>query len=243
MRDLELTFVGTGNAFAPGGMCWNGFLANKRYLFEAPPQALQSINRLGIDANELDAVILSHHHGDHFLGLPFLLLHWKYYGRSRPVTVVGPPGTRELTLQIGENVFPGIDEIRFDIEWKEVGPGQRLTVGDLELESLGVQHDERLSATLGYNAVLRGRKFSYTGDSALCDAVFDMARHAEVIVSECASRADRVPIHMNLVDDIPVLRQRMNPEAELVLTHIDSDVTADGLTGTRVAQDLETYRF
>ncbi len=243
MHELELTFLGTGNAFAPGGLCWNGFLANRAYLFEAPPQALQSLNKLGIDANDLDAVVLSHHHGDHFLGLPFLLLHWKYFGRTRPVTIVGPPGTRDLARTISESVYPGIHDIRFDVVWQEVHPGERVTVGSLELESLGVQHDERLSATLGFNATLDGRRFSYTGDSAMCDAVMDMARHAEVLVSECASRAERLPIHMNLVDDMPALRQRMNPDAHLLLTHIDQDIAAEGLQRTIVAKDLETYRF
>src|SRR5690349_9768545 len=96
MSGLEFRFIGTGNAFAPGGLCWNGFVANRRYLFEAPPQALQSLNTLHIDANELDAVVLSHHHGDHFLGLPFLVLQWKYSKRTRPIRIIGPAGTKDL---------------------------------------------------------------------------------------------------------------------------------------------------
>lgn len=39
MPELEFTFIGTGNAFVPGGLCWNGFLVDRRVLFEAPPQA------------------------------------------------------------------------------------------------------------------------------------------------------------------------------------------------------------
>ncbi len=94
MAGLELTFIGSGNAFVREGACWNGFVANGRYLFEAPPQALMALNRLGIDPNAIDAVVLSHHHGDHLLGLPFLLLHWKYLGRTTPVTVIGRPRPR-----------------------------------------------------------------------------------------------------------------------------------------------------
>ncbi len=243
MNDLELRFVGTGNAFAPGGLCWNGFVANGRFLFEAPPQALPSLNRMGIDANDLDAVILSHHHGDHFLGLPFLLLHWKYFGRTRPAVIVGPPGTRELAMSISESVYPGIAEIKYEVDWREIGAGDSVEVGGLALQALGVKHDERLSATLGFNAVLEGRKFAYTGDSAICDSVLEMARHAEVLVSECASRSERVPIHMNLIDDIPTVRAAMDPDAHLLLTHIASDITADGLERTTVAQDLKSYRF
>jgi ribonuclease BN (tRNA processing enzyme) len=243
VNELRLSFVGTGNAFAPGGLCWNGFVLNERFLFEAPPQALQSLNRMGMDPNELDAVILSHHHGDHFLGLPFLLLHWKYFGRTRPVVIVGPPGTEELAMSIAESVYPGIREMKFEVDWREVNAGDATRLGELELQALPVKHDERLSATLGFTASFRQRNLAYTGDSAMCDAVLEMARHAEVLVTECASVSDRVPVHMNLVDDMPVLRAAMKPEAELVLTHLDVGMSADGLPRARIAEDLATYRF
>jgi ribonuclease BN (tRNA processing enzyme) len=241
--ELRLSFVGTGNAFAPGGLCWNGFVLNERFLFEAPPQALQSLNRMQVDPNGIDAVILSHHHGDHFLGLPFMLLHWKYFGRKQPVVIVGPPGTKDLALTIAESVYPGINEIKFEVDWREVAAGETTSINGLELQALPVKHDERLSATLGFTGTLDGRRLAYTGDSAMCDAVLEMARHAEVLVTECASVSDRVPVHMNLVDDMPVLRAAMNPDAELVLTHIGAGMTTGGLRRTRIAEDLATYRF
>jgi ribonuclease BN (tRNA processing enzyme) len=198
---------------------------------------------MGINPNGLAAVVLSHHHGDHFLGLPFLLLNWKYYGRQRPVTVVGPPGTRELATDIALKVYPGVFDISYELNWTEVKAGERVTVEELELEALGVKHDTRLSASLGFNATLDGRRFAYTGDTAMCDAVLDMARHAEVLVSECASRADRIDIHMNLVDDMPTVRAAMHPEARLLITHVSPDVKAEGLPNTTVATDHARYRF
>ncbi len=136
MNELEFTFIGTGNAFAPNGMCWNGFVVNERYLFETPPSALMALNEVGADPNELDAIVLSHHHGDHFLGLPFLMLHWKYRGRTRPIRIIGPVDTQRLALEIAENVFPGVLDLPFEIEWEVATPGQRTTVGPLLLEPL-----------------------------------------------------------------------------------------------------------
>jgi ribonuclease BN (tRNA processing enzyme) len=243
MRELDLRFIGSGNAFAPGGLCWNGFVANDRYLFEAPPQALQSLNHLGIDPNALEAVILSHHHGDHFLGLPFLLLHWKYMGRTRPVRIVGPTGTRELTETISRAVYPGIFDIDFDVAWDEVAAGTNVSVGDLRIEPVPVKHDTRLNGSFGFLADLNGRRFAYTGDTAICDAVLDLARQSEVLVSECASRSDTIDIHMNLVDDIPRLRAAMRPDARLLLTHLGPGVDSGKLPNTLVARDFERYRF
>lgn len=243
MPELDLRFIGTGNAFAPGGLCWNGFVLEGRYLFEAPPQALQSLNAMGIDANELDAVVLSHHHGDHFLGLPFLFLQWKALNRTRPVRIIGPENTRRLAVEIGEHVYPWLFETGFEIEWEEVAAGSRSSIGGLDLTSVAVKHDARLSGSLGFEIGLNGRRVGYTGDSALCDAVLDLARGADVLISECASVAETIPTHMNLRDDLPLVRSAMPADSRLILTHLGPGVTANGLANTEVAQDFGVYRI
>ncbi len=239
---LDLTFIGTGNAFAAGGLCWNGFVANGRVLFETPPQALMALHRVDVDPNAIETVVVSHHHGDHFLGLPSLLLHWKHRGREQPVTIVGPPETERLAHEIGETVYPGLFESDFGIEWREVQGGDSLSVGDLALEAMAVEHDARLSLSLGYHARLDGARFAYTGDTRRCDAVLDLARGADVLIAECASRDIPIPVHMNLVDDIPEVHAALSRSAQLVLTHVSPDVETD-LNRTTVARDYATYRF
>lgn len=243
VTELDLTFIGTGNAFAPGGLCWNGFVVNDRYLFEAPPTALMALNKAGIDANALDAVILSHHHGDHFLGLPFLILHWKYMGRTRPIRIIGPVDTQRLATAIGELTFPGEFDLPFEIEWEVALPGRLMTVGALEIEPVEVEHDPRLSQSLGFAAALGIRRFGYTGDSALCDGVFDLARRNEVLVSECSSRSARLDMHMNLVDDMPKLRAEMPRESTLLLTHLAPNVGPLPGVDFTITRDLERYRL
>jgi ribonuclease BN (tRNA processing enzyme) len=243
MEQLELTFIGTGNAFAPGGLCWNGFVANGRYLFEAPPQALMSLHQCGIDPNQLDAVVISHHHGDHLLGLPFLMLHWKYMGRSRPIRIVGPPETEAVVRAITSRVYPGLFEQRYGIDWLEARPGQTVDLAGMALDPVEVKHDERLNVNLGFACRLDGRRLAYTGDSALCEAVLGLARDAEVLVAECSSRDERVPLHMNLVDDIPRVRSAMPAGASLLLSHLATDVDDAGLEGVIAARDRAVYRF
>ncbi|MGW4913755.1 hypothetical protein [Streptomyces sp. NPDC004270] len=41
---------------------------------------------------------MSHLHGDHFGGIPFLILHCQFAGRVRPLTIVGPAGVRERVI-------------------------------------------------------------------------------------------------------------------------------------------------
>jgi ribonuclease BN (tRNA processing enzyme) len=241
--DLALTFVGTGNAFADGGLCHNGFVVNGRYLFDCPPQVLMSLRRSGVDPVALDAVVISHHHGDHVLGLPFLLLDWKYHGRRETARIVGPAGTEEFVTGLAERVFPGVFETDYGIEWIVAEPGRRVERHGIAVTPVAVEHDPRVAVCLGFAAEVDGRRFGYTGDARLCDGVFELARGSELLVSECASRADRIPVHMNLVDDIPLVRNALDPAAPLVLTHIAPDVDGGGLPNTVVARDFATLRF
>jgi ribonuclease BN (tRNA processing enzyme) len=241
MRGLNFTFIGTGNAFAPNGSCYNGFLVGSRYLFEAPPTAVMAMNKLGVDINELDTIGISHHHGDHFLGLPFVLLHWKFLGRTKPVRIVGPPGTRSLAEDIGTRVYPGLLDIDYEIEWVEARPGEKVKAGALHLEPVEVKHDLRLDWTLGYACELDGRRFAYTGDSAYCEGVEDLARDVDVLVSECASLDETIEVHMNLRDDIPRVRALMRPDSHLILTHLGPNITDAGLPNTTIAKDFEHY--
>lgn len=238
---MNLTFLGTGNAFAPRGLCWNGFVLDGRHMFEAPPQALQSLNRLNIDPNSIETVVLSHQHGDHFLGLPFLLLHWEYMGRTSPVRIVAPLGTREGMLRVCELAYPGVTNAAYGIEWLEAEAGTSLRAGGLLIEPVEVNHDPKLERCLGYHVEYGGRQLGYTGDSAMCEGVMDLARRADVLVSECASRDQQVPVHMNLVDDIPKVRAAMAGTAELILTHLGPKVDTNGLPHTKVAEDFGRY--
>ena len=217
---------------------------NDQYLFDAPPQSLSSLNHIGYDPNQLDAVVISHHHGDHFLGLPFLLLHWRWQKRTKPVRIVGPRGTEALARDIAEKVFPGVLRgIGYDLEFEDATAGKLVRLpGGLELEPHTMEHDELLDICFGYSARLGTRRFGYTGDTRLCDAVFAIAKGQEVLVSECASRKDRVPVHMNLLEDIPQVRAAKPATGKLILTHIGPDVDTNGMPNTIVAEDFKTYR-
>lgn len=242
MADLDLTFIGTGNAFVPEGQCWNGFLANGRILFEAPPTALMALRKLQVDPNAIDTVLISHHHGDHFLGLPMLLLHWKYFGRTTPVTVAGPPGTLANAREIGERVYPGLFEGDSLVQWVALSPGDRLRRPGLEVEAAPMQHDARL-VCLGFGCEIDGRRLGYTGDTTYCDAVLDLGRGAEVLVAECTSRDRHSEFHMNLVDGITRVRSALDPATRIILTHLTGHLGETGLAATTVAEDFATYRF
>ena len=56
--------------------------------------------RAGLSLSRLDAVLVTHLHGDHFNGLPGLLGTLGLEGRERPIVVVGPPGIAGLRVSV-----------------------------------------------------------------------------------------------------------------------------------------------
>ncbi len=77
-------------------------------LLDCGPTTLVALKKLGLSPSDIDVILLSHHHGDHFAGVPFLVLHECYQGsRTKPLVVYGPDGTREKLTQGLESLFQG----------------------------------------------------------------------------------------------------------------------------------------
>ena len=71
-------------------------------------------------------MFVSHLHGDHFGGLPFLILDAQFAGRTAPLAVAGPPGTGQRLAEAMECLFPGSSRVRrrFAVEVTELRPGR-----------------------------------------------------------------------------------------------------------------------
>ena len=89
---------------------------------------------------------------------------------------------------------------------------------------------------------LGGRIVSYTGDTILCDGVYELARGADVLVADCSCWQAPCDHHMSL-DDIRRLRREIPLETTFVLTHLDAGRPAVDIEGVLVAEDLATLRL
>jgi ribonuclease BN (tRNA processing enzyme) len=108
---MRLTVIGSGDAFGSGGRFNTCFLiesGGRNVLLDCGASSLVALKARGIDVGTIDGVILSHLHGDHFGALPFLLLDAQFLSRrTRPLTIVGPPGTKARLDAACEVFFPG----------------------------------------------------------------------------------------------------------------------------------------
>ncbi|HYY54205.1 MAG TPA: MBL fold metallo-hydrolase, partial [Candidatus Dormibacteraeota bacterium] len=88
-----VTFLGSGDAVSSGGRfqaCILVATPERRVLLDCGASSLVAMKRAAIDPAMLDAIFVSHLHGDHFAGIPFLVLDGQLAHRTRPLVVAGP---------------------------------------------------------------------------------------------------------------------------------------------------------
>ena len=94
---VRVTFVGSGDSFGSGGRFNTCILVDApgiRFCIDFGASSLIALERLDVPHNTIDTILLSHLHGDHCGGIPFLLVDAMLAAkRNRPLTIAGPPQT------------------------------------------------------------------------------------------------------------------------------------------------------
>jgi ribonuclease BN (tRNA processing enzyme) len=135
---VTVTFAGCGDAFGSGGRfqaCIHLQQASLTapVLLDCGATSLTALRRCGLDPGEIGVVFLSHLHGDHFGGLPFLILDGQFSRRSAPLVIAGPAGTEQRLTAAMECLFPGSSQVRrkFEVGVVELIPGRTASVAGI----------------------------------------------------------------------------------------------------------------
>jgi ribonuclease BN (tRNA processing enzyme) len=242
---LELSFLGSGNAFTSDGRYWSSFLLNGRYLLDAPPTLLPHLKRLGVPPTDICTIFISHFHGDHFLGLPFLFLEYLHMTPRRDnLYIVGPPGVEEVIEAAAEMAFPNLTHADAGYQrcYLEAEADRQQTVDALPFQAFPMKHANAELAAFGYRLRLADKVLAYTGDAELSDELFALAEGADVLVLDCNYSEGRGPEHVSFAD-VPEVRRRLPSSTTIILTHLEAEPDVGGLEGVLVASDFATFRF
>ncbi len=228
MTTVRVIFLGTGDAFSARGRLQASCLIQSRtasLLLDCGATTLCSLKREHISAGPIDTVLLSHLHGDHFAGLPFLLLEYTYVEpRRRPLRIAGPPGTRARVRALVETTFPdAARELPYELNFTEILPDHCLHLGSVMVEPFRVPHQvEEIS--LGFIMELEGRRILYSGDSGWTEEWIARSENVDLFICECSFYQTRLPCHIDyprLAENQGRLRARRT-----ILTHIGEEVHA-----------------
>src|SRR3546814_19649946 len=108
---VKVNFVGSGDACGAGGRFQTCILVDApgiRFTIDFGGSSLIALNKLGIEHNSIDAIVLTHIHGDHCGGVPFMLVDAMLGAkRQTPLTIAGPRDTKSRLAGVAAALFPG----------------------------------------------------------------------------------------------------------------------------------------
>ncbi|HEY7143933.1 MAG TPA: MBL fold metallo-hydrolase [Streptosporangiaceae bacterium] len=226
---MRVVFAGSGDAFGSGGRLQTCIHLSERgqaMLVDCGATSLVALKAQGLDPNRIGAVAVTHLHGDHFGGLPFLVLDGQFSRRPAPLLVAGPPGTRARLAEAMEVLFPGSSTAarRFPVEVTELAPGGApARIGAAVVRGWEVEHPSG-APPLALRVEFGGAVFAYSGDTQWTPALLRAADGADLFAAEAYTFGRPVRYHL----DYQELRDHRGEirAGQIVLTHMSAGMLA-----------------
>jgi ribonuclease BN (tRNA processing enzyme) len=224
---MQLRFVGCGDALGSGGRsntCFHVTGSHLNFLIDCGASSLPALKRLGIAREQIDLILITHFHGDHFGGLPFLLLDAQFTRRTRPLVIAGPEGIETRLTQLMEALFENSSKTkqRFDLSIVALRPEETRTFGAVNVTPFPVVHGESGGPFLAYRVEAEGRVIAYSADTEWTETLIPLARDADLFIAEAYYYDKVVKNHLSL-KTLEAHLPEINPK-RLVLTHMSDDM-------------------
>lgn len=226
---MKLIVLGCGDAFGSEGRFNTSFLLNngkEKILIDCGASTLIRLKQLKVSLDDISTVIISHYHGDHYGGLPFLMLSsWFEFERKKPLTIIGPSGIRERTYQLQEILYPEtgpvIDSLK--VRFIEYPEKEWLELNDLAVYTRKVAHAPP-SHPHGIKVRFGGKVIGFSGDTEWDDALIDLADDTDLFIIESNFYDRKSSGHLGY--ETIMSKCDLLKTAKLYLTHMHSEVLA-----------------
>lgn len=227
---MQLTVIGCGDAFGAGSRLQTSFCVRSSastFLIDCGATSLIGMHRLGISPNDIDTVFVSHLHGDHFGGLPWLLIDAKYVSdRTRPLVVAGPKGIEARFVALAEALYPNATtaERRFGLVFVEYEENTPLECGGVTVTPFEVHHPSG-APPYALRFKVDDRVIAFTGDTGWVEVLYEVARDADLFISECFQYDVTLPIHLDY-RTIDANYEKLGAK-QMLLTHMGEGMLAE----------------
>jgi len=225
---VELAFLGSGAAFSLER--YNGaIVVDRRLLLDGGAPLLPHLHRLGIDPGGIEAVLITHFHGDHLLGLPPFMLHRAFID-PRPLRIVGPPRVEATLEQLFELCWgPEWPDFRARFELTYAEAGQSGTVAGVSYETVPLKHGG--NTVTGYRLRLGGQLLAYSGDTEATPALDQLVEGTDAAIVEATGPGE--PMSHTSWEQAAELAAR-HPRTRFFFNHVYAGSPPDAVSDFQV---------
>lgn len=244
----SVTITGTGTPKIVPDRAGAGVLVRRGDValqFDAGRATVLRLEGAGQDLTELDALFITHHHSDHIVGVPDLIMtRWLddvLREGQADLPIYAPHGAAATIIERMLDVWeveltgrqqhtqkpniPKMDVRRFTPSKTEVTIVA--TFGDVTVSAISVEHDPVVPA-VGYRIDTPDGSIVISGDTAICRQVADLSAGVDVLIHEALrpaalggvlSNFDAIMAYHSECSEVGALAQTAGVDT-LVLTHL-----------------------
>jgi ribonuclease BN (tRNA processing enzyme) len=236
---MRLTVLGKSPSWQDAGGACSGYLledGDTAVLIDCGNGVFSKL-RLFRDYTEVDAVVLSHLHADHFLDLVPYSYALTYAPRQQPVPVHrwpgtenparpalhAPPGAREVFRRV-VGAWGNDDLIENAFGLEEYDPSEALEIGSIRVSFHEVPHFTETFAMV-LESTNGGGKIAYGADSSPTDELTDLARDCDLLLVEATlPRPERSGMRGHLTPREAGEHARAAGAKRVVITHFSDEL-------------------
>jgi ribonuclease BN (tRNA processing enzyme) len=186
---------------------------------------MQALKSNGVSPDSFDLLLISHLHGDHFGGLPFLILDYMWETRRKKVlTIAGPAKLEQRTWLLMRAMFAHfeLDKIKHKLKFVVLEPRSSTRLGKFKVRAIRSPHTKPdISLSLRIDG--GGKSIVFSGDSGWNDELVELSAGADLFLCECTYyESSQLTFHLNY----PLLAANRDKfkVRRMVLTHLGREV-------------------
>jgi len=217
---MKVTFLGTGDSCDPARknlsvlaedhgrahMLDCGFSSTHGYLARSAQ-------------TKLDTIWISHFHGDHFFGLPQLILHFYMQKRIEPLSILSGTNGEEKILSALHLAYPELaTKLSFSLNFIELQPGKTHRHNGLAWQCAPVIHSQSANGLRISNG---SSSLYYSGDGKATKESIELMQNCDLVIHEAFSLNSSAPYHFS-IDECLQLAENLSI-SRLALVHLNQE--------------------
>jgi ribonuclease BN (tRNA processing enzyme) len=223
----EVLFIGTSDAFGSGGRRQSAYLVRApsgSVLLDCGTTTGTGLATLAVERDEIDTIILSHFHADHFGGIPLFLLGALHQdSRRKPLRIAGPPDVEARVRRAADALGHPLKQRdwSFPILFQELPTGAAAETGPVAVRTFPTRHSPE-SHPRGIWIQAGSRTLVYSGDTGWFDELPSRVNGSDLFICECTQVQRSYEFHLSL-EELAERKHEFDCGRHL-LTHLGADM-------------------
>src|SRR3989344_5142923 len=208
MEKIKITFLGTGPSIPTKKRNHTSIFLqykNEHILIDCGEGTQRQLKIAGISPLKINKIIITHWHGDHFLGIPGLFQTLATNNYTKKIEIYGPKGTEEKIELIKKLKLPNLPIL------KELQKGKDISFNGKKIKSSSVSYIEK------------ERKITFILDTEFNANAIKLAENSDILICESTFSKDdfeKAEERMHLTSEKAALIAKKSKSKKLILTHL-----------------------